>query len=132
MDSNKNQWTSVSKNQILEFGLVAMLVVSAIAYWTENWNLILAVAFFSLVLTISPIIVKPLAIFWYGLSRVLNGVSSKLILGFVFFLVITPIGLIRRMVNSDTLKLNEFRKGKKSVLHERNHLYSAEDFNKTF
>lgn len=40
---------------------------------------------------------------WMGLAEVLSFVSTRIILGFVFFVIITPIGLIKRMSGWDPL-----------------------------
>lgn len=40
---------------------------------------------------------------WMGLAEVLSFVMTRVILAVVFFLLVTPIGLIRRMVGGDPL-----------------------------
>ena len=40
---------------------------------------------------------------WMALAEVLSYVSTRIILGIVYFLVITPIGLIKRMTGWDPL-----------------------------
>jgi hypothetical protein len=52
---------------------------------------------------------------------------SKIMLALVFFLVVFPMGLIRRILGKDTLRLHQFRKEKTSVFAERNHEYTAAD-----
>jgi hypothetical protein len=57
---------------------------------------------------------------------------SKLILFVVFYIVVTPIGLLRRLLKKDTLKLQEYKKGQKSVMDERNKIYKPGDIVKPF
>jgi hypothetical protein len=40
---------------------------------------------------------------WMGLAEVLSFVMTRLILAIVFFLLVTPIGLLRKMVGGDPL-----------------------------
>jgi hypothetical protein len=42
--------------------------------------------------------------FWMKLAEVLSYVSSRIILGVVFFLVLTPIGLVKRAMGWDPLQ----------------------------
>ena len=44
---------------------------------------------------------------WMGLSFVLGSVMSRLVMAFVFFGVITPIGLLMRLVGRDPLRLRK-------------------------
>jgi len=48
---------------------------------------------------------------WMGLSFVLGSVMSRLVMAFVFFGVITPIGLIMRLVGRDPLRRKKPRSG---------------------
>jgi hypothetical protein len=47
---------------------------------------------------------------WMRLGMILNKVTTPIIMGLVFFLMITPIGLIRRLLASDPLS-RELRAG---------------------
>jgi hypothetical protein len=87
--------------------LLAMLVLGP-----EGW---LPTAIILLVLTMTwPKLFKPLAVFWFGLSHRLGGLVSKLILTLLFFCVVLPIALIRRMLGADPLQL-KWRQKKESV-----------------
>ena len=55
-----------------------------------------------------------------------------LLLGIVFFLVITPVGRIRRLCGIDSLRLRQFKKGRRSVLTDRNHVYTPDDLKNIF
>jgi hypothetical protein len=62
---------------------------------------------------------KPLAGLWFGLSHVMGNIVSKIILSLAFFLIVTPIGLIRRLMGADALQLKKWKKGSDSVFVER-------------
>ncbi len=67
------------------------------------------------------------AIFWLGFSQILGTIVSKIILSVVFFVMVLPVGLIRRMMGKDSLQLKKFKKGKSGVMLQRNHLFTSED-----
>jgi hypothetical protein len=52
---------------------------------------------------IAPLALKPVYTVWMQLGLLLNKVTTPLILGIVFFLVISPIGLVRRMRRHDAM-----------------------------
>ena len=75
---------------------------------------------------------RPFGWLWFGLAELLGNISSKIVLAFIFFLVVTPLGIIRRIMGKDNLKLKLFRKDKTSVLIERGHLFSKKDIEQPF
>ena len=52
---------------------------------------------------IAPLALKPVYKGWMQLGLLLNKVTTPLILGLVFFLVISPIGLVRRIRRHDAM-----------------------------
>jgi hypothetical protein len=74
----------------------------------------------------------PLRAAWYKFSYVSGTVSSSVLLALVFFLLVTPVGLVRRLLRKDSLSLRQFGKGRESALIERQHLYTKEDMIHTF
>jgi hypothetical protein len=69
---------------------------------------------------------------WLGLAHLLGTVVSRIILSVVFFVVVTPIGFVRRVLGIDSLRLREFKKDDGSVMHERNHRYTPEDIQRPY
>jgi uncharacterized membrane protein YgdD (TMEM256/DUF423 family) len=74
-----------------------------------------------------PQVYKPIAVFWLGLSDLLGSVVSRILLSIVFFGVVTPIGIFRRLLGRDSLKLRAFKASKESVMLERNHTFVGRD-----
>lgn len=74
----------------------------------------------------------PFVAFWYGLGAILNAISSRIILTLIFFLVVTPVAVVRKISGADALKLKQFKKDNKSAMVIRDHEYKAGDFEKTF
>lgn len=51
-----------------------------------------------------PTSLQPVYLVWMKLGQVLNWINTRLILGVVFFLLILPMGLLRRFFGSDTMR----------------------------
>jgi hypothetical protein len=81
---------------------------------------------------IVPQVYKPVAFAWFGLSELLGVISSKVVLSIAFFMVVVPIGLMRRFLGKDSLKLKAFKRDQGSVMSERNHKFVDEDIDRPF
>jgi hypothetical protein len=132
MTAAKKFSTKITKKQCMEFGQVATLValIFALHYKSDHW----VIAAFVLILftIVLPIIFYPFAIVWFGLSELLSIVSPAIILTIIFFLIVTPVGLVRRLLGKDSMRLKQFKKSKRSVMVDRNHLYTESDLLHTF
>lgn len=49
---------------------------------------------------IYPSLLKPLHVVWFRLSSLLAGITNPLVLAVVFFLIVTPLGLLKRAVGA--------------------------------
>lgn len=70
---------------------------------------------------------KPAAKVWFGLSHKLGSVVSRILLTVVFYLLVAPVGLLRRIAGKDSLRLKAWKRGKDSVFRRREHVYSSAD-----
>src|SRR6056300_353426 len=68
------------------------------------WSLIISFIFLILGLLKSNIL-TPLNIIWFKFGILLGKIVSPLIMVIIFFLVVTPIGLIMRLMGKDILNL---------------------------
>jgi hypothetical protein len=50
----------------------------------------------------------------------------------VFFVVVTPIGLMRRLMSADPLQLKKFKKDNSSVFQVRDHTFKADEIEKPY
>ena len=98
---------STNKN----FGIVFFLVFLLIALYPlikhENlrlWSLIIAVVFLILGLINSKIL-TPLNLIWFKFGIFLGKIVSPIILALIFFFVVTPTGLILRLMRKDVINL---------------------------
>ena len=72
------------------------------------------------------------AILWLGLSLLIGTFVSKAILTIVYFVIVFPVAMVRRVMGKDTLKLKQFKKSNSSVMHVRNHKFSDNDIEHPF
>ena len=56
------------------------------------------------------IILTPLNKAWMKLGLILGKIVSPLVMGFIFFFVVTPTGIIMRLLGKDLLNLKRNRK----------------------
>jgi len=73
-------------------------------FWTTQASLGLAALFLGLALA-APHWLAPLNRLWTRFGRLLHAITSPLVLGLVFFLVVIPLGLLARLLGRDFLRL---------------------------
>ena len=71
--------------------------------------------------------IKPVAVVWFGLAKKMGSITSWLLLGLIFYLIVKPVGVVRRLSGKDRLYLKKFKKNKESVFIERYHKYDSSD-----
>ena len=93
------------------FGIVFFLVFLIIGFWplinTEEvriWAIIISIIFLLLGLTNSKLL-NPLNQIWFKFGILLSKIISPIVMGTIFFLVVTPIGLLMKIFRKDLLNL---------------------------
>jgi hypothetical protein len=113
-------------------GMTLSLVVLAVAIALRS-DLLGKIAFVVLLATILfPVLFTPVSCCWYGLARMLERLMSVIILSFVFYIVVTPVGLLRRCFAKDALRLRSFKKSRAGVFEIRHKEYRSEDLENQF
>ena len=99
----------ISSNR--SFGIVFFIVFLLIALYPltysqdiRNWSVIISIIFLVLGLFNSKIL-TPLNKLWFKFGILLGKIVSPLIMGIIFFLVVTPIGLLMRLLGKDLINL---------------------------
>ena len=59
----------------------------------------------------APMILKPFYLIWMIFAVILGWVMTRVILSMLFYLILTPIGLITRLLGEDFLSLNRVNSG---------------------
>ena len=98
------------------FGIVFSIVFLIISLWpllSQNeiriWSLIISVIFFILGIFNSKLLL-PLNKIWFKFGMFLGNFIAPIVMGIVFFLVVTPTGLIMRLLGKDLLNLKKKNK----------------------
>ena len=73
------------------------------------WSIIISVIFLILGL-LNSIYLTPLNKLWFKFGILLGQIISPIVMGIVFFIVVTPIALFMKILNKDVLKLNKNNK----------------------
>ena len=101
----------ISSNR--SFGIVffVFFVIVAIYPLINNgelriWSLVISLIFLILGLINSKFL-TPLNILWFKFGLLLGRLISPIIMGIIFFFVVTPIGLILRIFGKDVLNLKK-------------------------
>tara|TARA_B100001121_G_C18409979_1_gene489655 strand:- start:123 stop:497 length:375 start_codon:yes stop_codon:yes gene_type:complete len=99
------------------FGILFFIVFLLIAIWplinsgnVRYWALIISIIFFILGVINSKIL-SPLKVYWIKLGEILGKIIAPFVMSLVFFLILTPIGLVLRLFGKDLLKLKKKKKG---------------------
>ena len=93
------------------FGIVFFIVFLVISLYPllhgENirvWSLIISIIFLVLGLLNSKLL-NPLNKIWFKFGLLLGKIISPIVMGIIFFLVVTPIALFMRLLKKDLLNL---------------------------
>jgi multisubunit Na+/H+ antiporter MnhG subunit len=123
----KHEHKNISKEMCKDSGLALVLIcMICFQVWKHQFLILLAIAFLLVAMTYPPIF-KPFARLWFGLSTALGTVVSRIILTIVFFTVVLPVGLMRRMLGKDAMKIKLWKKDNTSVFRRREHRFAAKD-----
>ena len=95
------------------FGIVFFIFFLIISLWPIKsgldirlWSLIISIIFLLLGLFNSKLL-TPLNQIWFKFGLLLGKVVSPVVMGVVFFLIVTPTGLIMRFLGKDLLSLKK-------------------------
>ena len=112
---------------------MAMVLLALLGLVRFKWNGLLIAAFVLHVANmVAPRLYRPVAPLWFGLAHLLGAVSSRLLLTIVYWLVVTPIAVARRVLGKDSLRLRVFKASDASVMEVRNHVFAARDLEKPY
>jgi hypothetical protein len=123
---------SPSHDRSRDTGLALVLLLLIAQLSTGRQGLTTAAVVTLVVAMTAPLVFRPLSVVWFGFSHVLGTIMSKLLLTAVFYLIVTPIGVVRRLLGHDSLRLRAFKAADTSVMHERHHVFAPGDLDKPF
>jgi hypothetical protein len=102
---------NVGKEQLRSFGLIVGAGFAVIALWPavarsqspRLWALALAAPLL-LLACVAPAVLRPIHRWWMAIGGVLGWVNTRVILTIVYYVLIVPIGAIRRMRGIDPMR----------------------------
>ena len=122
----------ITKNQSRDTGMAMVLLLLIVAASRRREVYLFAAMALQILGMTVPQIYRPVAVIWLGLSDLLGSVVSRVLLYIVFFVLVSPIGIFRRLIGKDSLKLRAFKASKESVMLERNHTFVGKDLETPF
>ena len=100
-------------NSNRSFGIVFFLFFLIVALWPlinkadiRLWSLVISIIFLILGVVNSKIL-TPINKLWFKFGLFLGKIVSPLVMGAIFFLVVTPTGIIMRLMRKDLLNLKK-------------------------
>jgi hypothetical protein len=101
----------VTKAQLRSFGLIVGGVFLFIGLWPavrrgadiRTWAVVVAAVLIVPSLII-PTALRPVYTVWMAVGEVLGRINTKIILGLAFYIVVTPIGLVLRLMGHDPMR----------------------------
>ena len=106
-----------SNKDIRSFGItigIILFIISAILFYYDklSYQIIAYIGGGFIALgTIIPILLKPIYILWMTFAVILGWIMTRVILSIIFYFIITPIGLITRLLGEDFLALKKSNSG---------------------
>ena len=117
----------ISSNR--SFGIVFFVVFLVIGLWPiinngdiRNWSVIISAIFLVLGLLNSKVL-TPLNKAWFKFGIFLGNFIAPIVMAIVYFLVVTPIGILMKIVKKDLINLR--KNNNKSYWIEKNEIKSS-------
>ena len=111
------------------FGIVFFVVFLIIGLWPlinngdiRNWSVIISATFLVLGLLNSKVL-TPLNKTWFRFGIFLGNFIAPIVMAIVYFLVVTPIGILMKIVKKDLINLK--KNNNKSYWIEKNEIKSS-------
>ena len=101
----------MKSNNNKSLGLLFFFVFIIISFWpllnggkVRIWSIVIAIIFLTLAL-VKPQILNPLTKLWIKFGELIGKFISPIVIGLIYFVILTPIGLLMRIFNKDLLNL---------------------------
>ena len=111
MIENKSHYklkSATERNFGLVFGII-FFIIFLYPYLFGNdlhtWALVVSIIFIFFGIFIPKVLILPNRL-WFKLGNFIGGVVSPITMGLIFFLTVTPTGIIMRLLGKDILKQN--------------------------
>ena len=101
----------IKKTDLRKFGITMgfiLLIIAGLLFWKENesFHVFLTIGIILCSLSIAlPIILKPIFWIWMICAILIQWIITRIILSLIYYLIITPVGLIGRLLGKQFLEL---------------------------
>ena len=89
------------------FFVLVFLLAAAYALWRgfEHWAAVLTIGavLFGVCALLLPAVLSPLNRLWFALGMLLGKIVSPIVLGLIFFVLLTPVSVVTRLFGRDAL-----------------------------
>ena len=116
----------MKKSTEKSFGIIFSILFSLIALWpllnkdqVRVWSIILAFIFLVLAY-LKPDLLKPLNNTWIQFGEIVGKIIAPIIMAFVFFIIVTPISLLMKILGKDLLMLKLKKKNSYWIKRKEN------------
>lgn len=120
-----------NRKKDLETVAVLAVFLLVVYFLTKKAVFILAALVLLAVAILFKDIASRIASAWMGFSRVISFINTRIILTILFYLILTPLALIRRLFGKDHLKLKK-NPPATTYFDTRDHTFTKEDFEKVW
>ena len=99
------------KSDLRKFGLtvgIVLMIIAGLLFWKEKESsqIFFGVGAIILLTTITiPVILKPVYSIWMVLGIIIGWIMTRIILSLLFYIILTPIGLVLRLFGKQVLEL---------------------------
>jgi multisubunit Na+/H+ antiporter MnhG subunit len=123
---------SIDEEQCKDSGMALVLICLLIVFFGEKNIFVPLSIIFLIINMVVPTAFRRFAKIWLGISDLLGTIVSKIILTIIFYLLVTPVGVLRRLMGKDSLQIKEWKKDTSSAFAVREHLYNADEIEKPY
>ncbi len=118
---------NISRDQAKDTGMAMVLICLILGFFYDEAKIYIIAIVLLLVNMTVPVFYRPVAKIWFGLSNILGTIMTFVLLTLLFFFLVTPIGLFRKLLGSDSLKLTLWKKDNSSVFESRDHEFNSSE-----
>ena len=114
---------------------IALGIFGSVILWRKGETGLLCWGVGLLILLIglfSPRLLSPIYRFWMALARLMGFVMTHLILALMYYFVLTPVGLVMRMLGKNPLKMRFTRSADSYWIKRRHREFGNDRYEKMF
>ena len=126
------KYSSITRAQSKDTSLAFIFIFTILTLYKKEFDFVYPALAFSLISMTFPNLFKPLAYLWFGFAEIMGTIMSKILLSLVFFVIITPLTVLIKMMGVDSMRIKEWHNGKDTAFIDRNHQFTKADIEKPY